>query len=353
METKTGVLIIGSIPPPYGGVTVYILSLIKNLTESDVNYELLTLKSEKASGFLGKIRNHFIWIRTLRSSKRKVVFDFELTYLTFPTTFSFPLLLKLFFRYFLIIFSSKRWISFHFDGTLPDYVAERKWLKFYIKIQSLFLSSSFVANKDMENIFLINGYSKRKVKLTGTFLPPGKYSSVLPADVLSFSETHSPIIVSSIFSNETFYNPEDLLASFQNVLNKLPNAGLIILSEDVLNDKSRPRLSEQVSALFDKNVILVSNLESTYPLLKLADVFIRSASLDGDSITIREALFLNTPVVAADNGNRPDGVLVYPPGSVNIMTELVFKVLRGEIKNAENRTSEESYENLNNILSVI
>jgi glycosyltransferase involved in cell wall biosynthesis len=97
MENKSGVLIIGTVPPPYGGVTVYTLSLINNLVESGIDYELLSLPSEKENGFSGKFRNHINWIRTLRRSQKKVVFDFELTYLTFSPEFSlFPLFLNCF-----------------------------------------------------------------------------------------------------------------------------------------------------------------------------------------------------------------------------------------------------------------
>jgi glycosyltransferase involved in cell wall biosynthesis len=354
MENKSGVLIIGTVPPPYGGVTVYTLSLINNLVESGIDYELLSLPSEKENGFSGKFRNHINWIRTLRRSQKKVVFDFELTYLTFSPEFSFPSFFKLLFRYFLILFSSKKWISFHFDGTLPNFVNERKWLRFFVRIQSWLLKASFVANKDMENIFLAHGYEKKQVILTGTFLPPRKYSPDLPGYLLSFVETHSPIIVSSIFSNEIFYNPEDLIGLFQNVLKEYPTAGLVILSEDALIDQSRPRLSQQVSSFFAKDAILVSGLESPYPLLKVADVFVRSASLDGDSITIKEALFLHTPVMAADNDKRPKGVFVYPPGSIEIMTGIAFRILKKEIDNLdENAVSDESQVNFKNIVSVI
>jgi len=43
-----------------------------------------------------------------------------------------------------------------------------------------------------------------------------------------------------------------------------------------------------------------------------SDVLLRTTWYDGDSISVREALHLGTPVIATDNGKRPEGVDLIP-----------------------------------------
>ena len=46
----------------------------------------------------------------------------------------------------------------------------------------------------------------------------------------------------------------------------------------------------------------------TLHLVNQADILLRTTRFDGDAISIREALFLGTPVIATDNQMRPDGL---------------------------------------------
>ena len=57
-------------------------------------------------------------------------------------------------------------------------------------------------------------------------------------------------------------------------------------------------------------VFLAGDVEHavTLHLIKKADLLLRTTRYDGDAISVREALFLGTPVIATDNGLRPDGV---------------------------------------------
>jgi glycosyltransferase involved in cell wall biosynthesis len=43
-----------------------------------------------------------------------------------------------------------------------------------------------------------------------------------------------------------------------------------------------------------------------------ADLLLRTTLYDGDSVAVREALHLGTPVIVTDNGMRPAGVRLIP-----------------------------------------
>ena len=61
----------------------------------------------------------------------------------------------------------------------------------------------------------------------------------------------------------------------------------------------------------------------TLHLIKKADILLRTTKFDGDAIAVREALFLDTPVIATDNGLRPAGVNLIP---IHDQDELVKKI---------------------------
>ena len=48
---------------------------------------------------------------------------------------------------------------------------------------------------------------------------------------------------------------------------------------------------------------------------------------DGDSISVREALYIGTPVIATDNGMRPEGVRLIPPSDPVRLLEAVCDLL--------------------------
>jgi glycosyltransferase involved in cell wall biosynthesis len=48
-----------------------------------------------------------------------------------------------------------------------------------------------------------------------------------------------------------------------------------------------------------------------WPVIKRASVFLRPTTSDGDSISLREALHFNVPVVASDAAPRPAGSILF------------------------------------------
>ncbi len=60
------------------------------------------------------------------------------------------------------------------------------------------------------------------------------------------------------------------------------------------------------------------------------DVVLRTTLYDGDSVSVREALYIGTPVIATDNGMRPEGVHLIPPSDAGRLRDAVCDVLTGK-----------------------
>ena len=54
---------------------------------------------------------------------------------------------------------------------------------------------------------------------------------------------------------------------------------------------------------------------------------LRTTSYDGDAISVREALYLGTPVIATDNGMRPCGVHLIPPSNPSALHRAIEETL--------------------------
>jgi glycogen(starch) synthase len=62
-------------------------------------------------------------------------------------------------------------------------------------------------------------------------------------------------------------------------------------------------------------------------LLRASDVTVRSTFVDGDAITVREALAFGVPVIASDTAFRPEGVTLFRRGDVSDLTAKLSQVL--------------------------
>ena len=65
-------------------------------------------------------------------------------------------------------------------------------------------------------------------------------------------------------------------------------------------------------------------------LIEKADVLLRTTKFDGDAISVREGLFLGTPVIATDNGMRPKGVNLIPIQDIAALEIAIEQELRRE-----------------------
>jgi glycogen(starch) synthase len=71
--------------------------------------------------------------------------------------------------------------------------------------------------------------------------------------------------------------------------------------------------------------------ERCLALLRRGDVVVRSTFVDGDAITVREALALGVPVVASDTQFRPEGTILFRRGdSADLQSKLSDVLSRGK-----------------------
>lgn len=147
-------------------------------------------------------------------------------------------------------------------------------------------------------------------------------SAALRAELREFIDSHNPLLATvGLLENE--YDLFMQIDAFEDIISEHPNAGLIIIGSGSLAESLRSAIAGKTYA---ENILLAGDVEhaQTLHVINRTDALWRTTVYDGDAISVREALFLGTPVVATDNGMRPDGVDLIPIGDGE---ELVYKTL--------------------------
>lgn len=134
----------------------------------------------------------------------------------------------------------------------------------------------------------------------------------IPADIAAFCDGSSPMLL-SVGGLERDYDPLFQIDAFKGILAEFPNAGLLLVGSGSMHDEVKKAVEKSG---YGYRIMIPGNVDHSVVLhlIDRADVLLRMTLFDGDAISVREALFLGTPVIATDNGNRPAGVNTVPIG---------------------------------------
>lgn len=82
---------------------------------------------------------------------------------------------------------------------------------------------------------------------------------------------------------------------------------------------------QRIAALhLEDHLLLMNESISFVKLMEVADIVLRPTLTDGDSLSVREALYLDKTVIASDVVSRPNGVVLYKTEDAE---DLFLKVL--------------------------
>jgi len=158
------------------------------------------------------------------------------------------------------------------------------------------------------------GISRNKIQSIATFSPQYlQFTPVaLPDGVEVFLQRHSYVFLSYV-SFRTEYRLEVLREGMKRFHALEPNTGHIWLG---FPDKELPAAQEFVSQWPNaerNSLLLLGNLnhDQFLTLLSRCTIYLRTPACDGVAASVLEAVALRVPVVASENGRRPNGVITY------------------------------------------
>lgn len=195
----------------------------------------------------------------------------------------------------------------------------------------------------VKNAIVDYGISPEKVAVIETFSP--QYLSfnpvALPAEIDAFLKSHSPA-----FFCYVSFRPEYQLSMLREAMRQFreyrPDAGFIWLG---FPDREMPGTQEFVrewTAEERESLLLLGNLQhdAFLTLLTCCTACIRTPACDGVAASVLESLAVGIPVVASENGRRPNGTITYAEtDAADLNTKLVFVMENyGSIKASLERT---------------
>ncbi|HWB82799.1 MAG TPA: glycosyltransferase family 4 protein [Bryobacteraceae bacterium] len=184
------------------------------------------------------------------------------------------------------------------------------------------LDGAIAVNDALADLYRRFGIPESRIRL----IPPHAVripAGSLPPAVAQFFETHTPRLLTV-----GLLEPEyDLLLQIEmlgEVRKLLPGAGLAIIGAGTMEAELKGRIAAHPQR---DHILLCGDVPHSLTLGAIAacDVFLRTTRYDGDSISVREALHLGTPVVATDNRMRPEGVRLIPIGDLQALCRTVIE----------------------------
>jgi|GEM_PF-3789379 len=280
MRRSDNILIIGSIPPPIGGVTIHLQRLMASLKQQSVDFAFYDYKKESlVSGF-----------RKVLSS-RTVHLHFSSKILRLFVT----LLLRMMNKQVIATFHGKYSFSHAIDRTA-------------LKL----LSHALVLNEFSYHHALARLPAKHgAIHLVSAFIPPTRDEEPLPAGIGAQIQKLAADKALLACTNATSYvedhQGKDLygIDFLLKVFTAQSNWALVI------SDPSGQLQQRYAAFRTVRNILFISTPHPFVEVIKKSDVFIRATRSDGDSISVKEALFYDVKVVASDCVDRPEGCHVY------------------------------------------
>jgi len=218
-------------------------------------------------------------------------------------------------------------------------------------------SSAGIIFRRFERIICVNplmiemfekfGVKKNRLRLIYPFVLQSPDSLVnVPAPLTDFAEKHSPFLLTVCLLEDT-YDLFMQIDAMETILRKFSDAGLMIVGSGSLEEKLKNAIAAKS---YSQNIFLTGDVEHkiTLHLIKRADMLLRTTLFDGDAIAVREALNLNTPVIATDNRMRPEGVCLIPMHDSEALIRAIENTAYGE-----KRKTIEKPDDRSNIVEVL
>ena len=198
-------------------------------------------------------------------------------------------------------------------------------------------------NQLIAEVFERYGVEKNNIRIIYPFVHKLPDPNVqIPADLKIFADRHSPLLL-TVGLLEPDYDLFMQIDAMESVLETLPNAGLMIVGSGSLDAKLREAIAAKP---YSAHIFLTCDVEHkvTLHLINDCDMLLRTTLFDGDAISVREALFLDTPVIATDNGMRPESVRLIAFGDKAALVGAIKSV--ATLPHSEKRRQAEEPDNI-------
>lgn len=294
------VLLIGSYPPPLGGVSVFVKRYRRELEGAGHAVDVIDP---------ARFAKRELYRELYRATRR----GYDLISLNFP---SFHMMMMLLLRG----RAGKTEVWDHNWRVLEEWNPLRRSLYelFLRRCRELILVAPHV-----KDYYLAHGVElPAQTRVRHAFLPPPleEEESILatyPADVLAFVRRSRPLIVANAFrvvfrGGVDLYGLDMCVRLVARLKESYPNVGLLFALADIGEPSYFERIGRELTARgLAHNFHFMTGQRELWALFKRADLMVRPTLSDGYALSVAEALYFGCPVVASDAAQRPPGATLF------------------------------------------
>ena len=349
--------ILGPLPPPHGGVSVFVNTLRKSIKDTGVKIWSYPYKDRHdADVEYFKHRRLEILRLLLTDGYGALVLDCSHFHLEYPNPILAPIWLTL------KPLLNLRWIKMILDGSLPMRYRKFNSLKrtlFWLGIRSV--SEFVVVQSELERWLREEIKVKQKITLIPCLLPPDpdaldrNLSTELKKLLATYLNRQKRVCCIGAFIPE--YGFKHAAQTIETLRAETGvDIGLVLLDGTFVRDA---RYRDEVLQRRDW-ITIIENVrnDDVFPILKNSDAFLRAFGQESYGISRVEAIWSGVPVVATNVGETR-GMLTYEFGDIQSLTGQLRRALFQEKPDALRAASaifhqdaERNLENLQRVLGL-
>ena len=213
------------------------------------------------------------------------------------------------------------------SGGVPEYLnSGPEWRRLIARLATVMYSRIVCVSAEVAGAVRELGVPESLLEIVPAFLPIERPDIELPPDIAQWKQSRSPFLSSAMFFRPE-YGFEVLLAAMTQMRLIHPDIGCVVMGDGDHRGEAQ-RIVDQAG--LREAVFLAGDLDHEVCLAVMgsSDVFVRPTFMDGDAVSVREALALGVPVVASNVGTRPAGTRLFERGNVKELVEQLSKAVK-------------------------
>ena len=348
---KNKIAIVGPYPKPYGGISIHLQRVLSQLDLHDCPYDFYnesknSLKAKNSVQFNNLLSRLLGLLRIATTS-------YKLIHYHSPNIFG-----RLFFCCYGL---AGKEVYIHVHGaSLHDIVSkplQALLAKFFAKYVYIIAD-----NKDIYELAV--SLNPKKVLLIDAFLPPLVYLEHPEINIYNKYSENVDLVISMVgwfseYKGKDLYGFDTICEAIKLIKNRI-NVRILISVNGTQSISIYQNFLKLITKMeLENNIILITDdLEDVWPLIINTDIFIRPTCSDGSAVSIKEALWMDVPVLASDcvpreadcdlfkcqSGHDLYEKLLVFYSTRRIMRNIPEKIKATNLKNFKNKLFENVYE---------
>lgn len=358
IERRTGraaVILLTAYPPEYGGISVSCRRLFHGLKRKGVEVRVVAENRPVEERDVEYVGSYSRWLLSslLRRPEKETIVHYH--------SHSWPIRAAL--------GALAAWGKFRCVLTVHNARAPEALASYGIFGRRVFLAlarkgvSHWIAvSEQIRDQLMALGVKAERITVIPGFIPPTEeeINAPLPADVARFIDSHDPVC-SSLSFRLAFHKGEDLygvdlcMEATRRLLSRYPRLGFIfcIPSPENLDYLAALKRRAAETSLGENFLLYDRAIDSACSLWRQSTLFVRATNTDGDPLSVREALYVGTPVVASDAVDRPSACVLFRNRDVDsLVCAIEGTIGRIEQQRREVRASIAPVDTLEQIMGV-